>query len=70
MGPVGSIEIVGMRHEVQTVTEACAGRDLQFANAHQVDVSTGFIWQSLQWTGENQGVLKYEVLEPLDLSEE
>lgn len=65
-GASGAIEIVERKVNVQTVQETCKGSDLEFTNRHFVDKTTGAIWRSQQWTGPQQGMLIYEVLEPLD----
>ena len=65
-GQTDNIDIVGKTVLVQEVTETCTGDGQAFVNRHDVDTKTGLIWRSAQWTGDNQGVLVYEVLEPLD----
>ncbi len=65
-GSQRQIEIIEKRISIQEVTETCKGDGQSFVNRHDVDAKTGFIWRSSQWTGPNQGMLTYEVLEPLD----
>lgn len=64
-GATGTIEIVERRSSVQTVRETCSGGGLDFTNRYDVDVQTGAIWRSIQWSGQQQGSLTIEVLEPL-----
>ena len=65
-GPEGVLNIVDRDVVVQTVWETCSGNGIEFTNRYDVDPSSGAIWRSRQWTGNTQGHLIYEVLEPLD----
>ena len=66
IGAADNLEIVGRTVVVQPVRETCSGGGVSFINRHDVAPSTGFIWRSRQWTGDVQGSLIYEILEPLD----
>lgn len=61
----GVIEIVERQSRVQTMHETCKGGGLDIANRYDVDVKSGAIWRSVQWSGPQQGRLIVEVLEPL-----
>lgn len=51
---------------VKRVAEHCRG-DADFVNRYSVEAATGLIWDSLQWTGPEQGSMLIEVLEPFEM---
>lgn len=50
---------------VKRVAEHCSG-DAEFVNRYSVEAGTGLIWDSVQWTGPEQGSMLIEVLEPFE----
>lgn len=61
-----NIEILEHRYALTKVVEHCQGDDISFTNTYWVNPDTGFIWMSDQWSGPRQGMIRLEVLEPLD----
>ncbi len=58
------IVIVGQRHQGVEVSETCTGPAGSFENLHLADLRTGFVWRSLQWVGERQGLIDLEIVLP------
>ncbi|MEM9144580.1 MAG: YjbF family lipoprotein [Pseudomonadota bacterium] len=56
------IDILGDRHEVVEVEEACANTRLAVSNRHWVEPDTGVIWQSTQWIGGVASALTMTVI--------
>ena len=65
-GATTDVAILERGLRVVPVVERCQAGDLNFRNQHLVDATSGFLWSSSQWTGSEQGMLTYEVLEPLE----
>lgn len=61
-----TIEIVEKRFDVIRVKENCTSNTYSFSNTYLVTETSGFIWQSAQWTGPLQGSIVYEVVEPFE----
>lgn len=65
-GAVRDIVILQQGHRGVEFSETCTGPAGTFENLHFADISTGFVWRSLQWTGPRMELLDIQVLEPLD----
>ncbi len=63
-GTVTDIVILQQPHRGVQVSETCSGPSGTFENLHLADVSTGFVWRSLQWLGPKQGLIDIEVVLP------
>ena len=63
-GDALDIVILQQPHRGVQVSETCAGPAGTFENLHLADVSTGFVWRSLQWTGPKQGLIDIEIVLP------
>lgn len=63
-GPVREIEILDVRHRGVEVTETCSNDERSFENLYLADVSTGFVWRSIQWLGPEQGLVDVEIVLP------
>ena len=67
-GEEAVIDVADVQRQVMTVVESCTtGTGLTFNNAHFLDVRTGRIWRSSQWTGPDQGNIQIDVIEPFDM---
>lgn len=62
-GPQEAV-ILNQRHQGVEVSETCTGPDGSFENLHLADARTGFVWRSLQWVGERQGLIDLEIVLP------
>ena len=60
------ITLADLSYMTRQMIENCEGDETAFRNLYLVDEPTGFIWQSRQWAGPDQGYLNVEVLESLD----
>ena len=58
------VVILDQRHQGVEVSETCSGPAGSFENLHLADARTGFVWRSLQWVGERQGLSDLEVVLP------
>ncbi|MER2510458.1 YjbF family lipoprotein [Amaricoccus sp.] len=63
-GDVTEMVILDQRHRGVQVSETCAGPTGSFENLHFADVSTGFVWRTLQWLGPRQGLVDIEIVLP------
>lgn len=63
-GEVTDIEILQQHHRGVQVTETCSGPTGSFENLHFADVSTGFVWRTIQWLGPRQGLVDIEIVLP------
>jgi hypothetical protein len=63
-GEVLDVVILEVRHRGVQVSETCEGETGSFENLHLADVSTGFVWRSLQWLGHQQGLVDMEIVLP------
>jgi hypothetical protein len=63
-GPTSEIVILQVRHRGVEISEYCDGPSGNFENLHFADVSTGFVWRTLQWTGPRMELLDIQVIEP------
>jgi Group 4 capsule polysaccharide lipoprotein gfcB, YjbF len=63
-GEVRDQVILQVRHRGVEISETCTGPTGSFENLHFADVSTGFVWRSLQWLGPRQGLIDLEIIEP------
>lgn len=64
IGAAREILILEERHRGVEISEYCSGPAGDFENLHLVDIETGFVWRSLQWTGPRQGLLDLEIVLP------
>lgn len=63
-GGTQELVIVQQRHVGVEVSETCTGPTGTFENLHLADVSTGFVWRSIQWLGPRQGLVDIEIVLP------
>jgi hypothetical protein len=64
LGDVRELTILQVRHRGVEISEYCSGPSGSFENLHFADLSTGFVWRTLQWTGPRMELLDVQVLEP------
>jgi hypothetical protein len=64
MGEVRTIAILTVQHRGVEITETCTGAAGSFENLHFADLSTGFVWRSIQWSGPDQGSIDIEIIVP------
>jgi Group 4 capsule polysaccharide lipoprotein gfcB, YjbF len=63
-GAVKDQVILEVRHRGVEISETCTGPSGSFENLHFADISTGFVWRSLQWLGPRQGLIDLEIVDP------
>lgn len=63
-GDARTIAILTVEHQGVEITETCRGAAGEFQNLHFADISTGFVWRSIQWSGRDQGLIDIEVIVP------
>lgn len=63
-GVTRDIVILQVRHTGVEMSETCTGPSGTFENLHLADVSTGFVWRSLQWTGPKMALLDLQIIDP------
>ncbi len=64
VNPPKEIVILQQRHRGYEVAEYCVGETEIFENLHFADVTSGFVWRSLQWLGPRQGLIDLEIVLP------
>jgi hypothetical protein len=64
LGAVSEMVIIEQRHRGVEISEYCAGPSGEFENLHFADLSTGFVWRSIQWLGPQQGLLDLQIVLP------
>lgn len=66
-GARAQIDVVGVMRDVVEVGEICkTAEGLRFANVHYLDVRSGRIWRTSQWTGPIQGNVQVDVIDQFD----
>lgn len=63
-GDLRELTILQQRHRGVEVSETCRGPSGVFENLHFADVTSGFVWRSLQWVGPQMDLVDLQVLLP------
>ena len=63
-GATREIVILQVRHAGVEISETCTGPAGSFENLHFADVSSGFVWRSLQWIGPAMPLLDLQIVDP------
>ena len=64
-GGAAQIQLAGTPIEVVGFAEVCAGEAGQIQNLYAADVTTGRVWQSQQYIGQEMPAINLDILEPL-----